>query len=282
MSLALMFAVAGTSSSAASAALAQIERLARERRPDVLTCWAYTSRGVRAKLRAGGCPVDDPAAAFAGLRSAGVKRVAVLSLHMVAGMEYSELREEVERARGAEGGFERVALGTPILETPALLRGILCELMKEVRPGLEPKEGVLLVAHGSRHEAAAGAYEQAAKLCRSVSDKLLLGTLMPPLELGGIVQECRRTGLTRLRLVPFTIAAGSSATSEMAGSDPRSWQTLLEAEGIACQPVLRGLGDYAGIAGLWAVQADALLRAVCAEPNPGAGPEPGAAKGVDV
>lgn len=259
MSRALLLAAAGTSSAEAAGALANIERLARARLPGIPIRWAYTSRGVLRKLAAAGRPVDAPDAALARLRAEGVRRVAVQSLHLADGMEYGELRNTVAAAGAAPDGLERIALGRPMLEDPGFFPAVTAALLRELPEPAAAGATVLLVAHGSRESQARPAYEAAAAFCRTLTPPVRLGTLLAPIPLERILRECRQLGATRACLVPLTIAAGSSATREIAGPDPASWQTALEKAGIACTTALRGLGDYDTIAQLWVDRAEALL-----------------------
>ena len=256
---ALLFALAGTSDAGAAGALRNVERLARERFAGVAVRWAYTSRGVRAKLAARGRPADDPAAALARLCADGFGRVAVQSLHMVQGMEYGELRAAVASSADPPGGLERVALGRPMLEEPGLFPDMVAALLREDPPPEGEGAALLLVAHGSREPAARAAYERAGAWCRRPGRRVLLGTLMPPLDLGGILERCRAGGIRRVGLVPFTVAAGVSAAAEIAGPGPDSWRTALEQAGIECLPHRRGLGDCDAIVRLWLDRAAVLL-----------------------
>lgn len=264
MSRALLFAVPGTSSAQAAEAFRNIDRLTQARFPDIPRSWTYTSGGVRRKLAAHGTTVEPPAQALSRLRRQGVKRLAVQSLHLVDGMEYGELRETIVSFNAGPDGFERCALGQPILETPDLFAGIVHELLREISP---PPRGdgdtaALLVAHGSRQPSARKAYEVAAAYCRGMETRVMLGTIMEPLGLPSVISRCRDAGIKRVFLMPFTIAAGSSVIKDLAGPDPDSWRSLLAGEGIECMPVLRGLGEYDAIARLWVEEAGKLLEKI--------------------
>jgi sirohydrochlorin cobaltochelatase len=258
MKNALLFALPGTSDADASRAMRNVERLARERYPDAVVRWAYTSRGVRAKLAARGQPADDPAAALARLHGEGVARVAVRSLHMVEGMEYGELRDAVTAWAERGGGFERIALSPPILDEPGLFPAMAAELLREIP--LPEGEGAALVlaAHGSREPAARAGYARAAAWCRESGRPVVLGTILPPLELADVVAWCRAAGVRRAVLTPFTVAAGPSVMETLAGDGPDSWRARLEQEGIRCQTQRSGLGERDAVARLWLDRLPAL------------------------
>ena len=151
-------------------------------------------------------------------------------------------------------------LGVPILETSGLFTDIVHELLRENRQVSEDGTVLLLIAHGSLQPAARKTYDAAAAACHGMGTHVVLGTIMPPLELPSAIAACRETGAGRIVLVPFTLAAGVSTVQNIAGSSPASWRSALERAGFSCVPVLRGLGEYDGIVRLLTVQAGKLLE----------------------
>lgn len=251
MNKAILFAAPGTSSEGAASAFRNIDRMAGGRFGDVPRSWAYTSSGVRRKLARDGRQVDGPSAALVRLRGQGVTHIAVRPLHLTAGMEYGELREAVERATDGSDALAQALIGQPLLGTPGLLGGILENLLAEIPVDDADREALVLVGHGTRHPKGQAALLSAADFCRGLDRRVLLGAIMPPPGVADVMRECREQGVRRAYLVPFTIAAGYSAERDIAGPGPESWRTALEREGIACVPVLRGLGEYDGIVELW-------------------------------
>ena len=60
-------------------------------------------------------------------------------------------------------------------------------------------------------------------------------------------------------LLPAMVAAGYSAREDIAGDAPGSWKSTLERGGVACRPVIRGLGEFGGVVEAWADQAERLV-----------------------
>ena len=54
--------------------------------------------------------------------------------------------------------------------------------------------------------------------------------------------------MRKLELRPFLLVAGDHAVNDLAGAEPGSWKSQLEAAGIECSAVLRGLAAYPAVA----------------------------------
>ena len=249
MTQAILLAMAGTSSPDAMRTLRHLEDRVAQRFEGVRRFWTYTSSGVRRKLALRGTPVDSPAECLARMRQEGVTRVAVKSLHLASGMEYTELREEIENARQ---GFAQISLSKPLLEEePDFAHTVRC-LLDAMPAGKSPEdESLLLVAHGSRTSEAQGVYASASALSKAVDRRILFGVMLMKPGLPEVVQMCKTEGIRAVRLMPLMIVAGMSARTELAGDRPDSWQSVLESNGIRCTPLLRGLADDDRIVDVW-------------------------------
>lgn len=262
----VVLALPGTSLKETAGTLIHMEELFDRRFPGVRRIWAYTSPGVRRKLEQRGKPVASPAEALAGLRDEGVAHVVVKSLHLASGMEYTELRNLVQDIRTGQGGFERIVLSVPLLDISADFERTIRYLLTALPVGTDAGDALLLVAHGSRRREAQAAYDAAAALCRrldspgrSVSRRVVLGTLISHPGLEDVRRECKAADLEKLVLAPLMIVAGASTRNELAGGDPTSWVSVLEREGIRCVPLIKGLGDYDYIVQIWLDDIERML-----------------------
>lgn len=253
----ILFAVPGTTCAPAAVAFNRIDRAAAARYPSVERYWGYTSAGVRRKAAAQGCRLDDPAEALAAAQRQGIRRIAVLSLHLSDGMEYGELRETVDRVRSAEDTFERITLGLPLLAFPDAWRRVVGAVRTETAAAGRGDAAVVLVAHGSRE--AAERYTAAAALCREAGEEVFLGAIQCPPAPEDVLRSCREAGVRKAWLLPCMVAAGLSAKEDIAGAATSSWKSVLERGGIECIPVIRGLGEFEGAVNVWVDEAGALL-----------------------
>lgn len=246
---AILVALPGTSSPPAMRTLRRLDERIAQRFGGARRIWAYTSSGIRRKLALRGAPVASPAEALAELSREGADRVAVKALHLASGMEYTELRTEVESARR---NFGHIALSKPLLEAGAdFERAVRCLLDAMPSGASADREAVLLVAHGSLAPEAQGAYASAAALCKAMDRPVVFGMSLGSPGLADVVAACRAAGIKAVRMMPLMIVAGMSARTELGGDSPDSWKSTLEHSGIQCTPVLSGLADDDRIADLW-------------------------------
>ena len=262
MTQAILLALPGTSSPDALLTLRRFEDRVALRFPGALRFWAYTSSGVRKKLSLRGTPAASPEGALAQMRRDGVTRVAVKALHLATGMEYTELRAEID---GAGRGFARVALSRPLLEEEADLARTLRCLLDAAAATAAPDEAPLLVAHGSRSREAQAAYATAATLCKTMDRRALFGVTLTEPGLAATVQGCKSDGVRAVQLLPFMVAAGLSARTELAGDGADSWKSVLESHGIRCTPRLTGLADEDGIVEIWLDDIGRLIEGMAKE-----------------
>ncbi len=237
----------GTSSEDAGKTLDHIDDLFCRRFSRVSKGWAYTSSGVRKKLEQNGRISKVPYESLSELRKQGITHLAVKSLHLVSGVEYTELKKLLQEFTGTPNGFVQTILSKPLLDAPGDFERTVRWLLDEL-----PKcDALLLVAHGSKRHEAQSAYEAAATLCRKLDRRVILSTLMSNHGLEDVIRECKTSGLTQLVIAPLMIVAGLSTRNELAGNDPASWASAFEREGIRCVPVIKGLGDNDDIVRIW-------------------------------
>ena len=256
---AILFAVPGTSYPEAAADYDPIDRAAERRFPKVERRWAYTSAPIRRKLAAQGSPAAGPAEALAALAQAGATRVAVVSLHMTDGKEYRELAAVVEDLRRAPQGAPRARLGPALMSCESdwerAVRALLAALPETPGQG----DRVVLVAHGSLERHAVRTLRAAAEIGARIDRRLSLAMMLGTPGLEETIAACRAAAPPRVWLVPCLVAAGYSVREEIAGTGEKSWRTAFERAGIACAPVVKGLGEVAGVVDLWMNQAGRLL-----------------------
>ena len=51
--------------------------------------------------------------------------------------------------------------------------------------------------------------------------------------------------------MPYMSVAGDHAQNDMAGDEPGSWKSQLEAAGFTVKPVLKGLAEFDAIDAIW-------------------------------
>ncbi|MEI7900743.1 MAG: sirohydrochlorin cobaltochelatase [bacterium] len=255
----ILFAAPGTTCREARTGYDLIGSAAARRYPGIEQRWAYTSAGVRRKLAAQGSPVKTPGEALSALQAEGFDQVAVVSLHLTDGMEFGELAEAVASLKRQSGNPMRIALGHALLTCEAEWRRALNVLLAGFLGKLGDRDRVILVAHGSRDPQAEKTLLRAAQLCREVDERLVLGRMIGAPSRDDVVQDCRSAGVKNAGLLPCMVVAGYSAREDIAGPGEQSWATALTRAGIETLPVVKGLGEVAGIVDIWMDAAEGLL-----------------------
>lgn len=247
----LILAAHGSSHQAARAALEGFARRAGQAFPDAHAFLAYTAfRGPGNHPSVlGGRGLREVLAGLGDIRGA---RVAVQSLHVIAGDEFERTREELERF--AAGSGARLAVSGPLLATaadaPEVARALAESLGKT-----DQDEAIVLMGHGTTHEAQ-DLYRALARSLETALPAARLGVLEAadpgdPLCVRAIARHLADLSVTRARLVPLLTVAGRHAHKDLAGDQPGSWKSALAAHGVACRPDLVGLIEREAFARLW-------------------------------
>jgi len=245
---AILLAAFGSRLPGAETSLSLMGGLTRERYPDFRVETALTSGTVRRHKGLAGGHAPSPADVLRALAADGVKRLAVQSLHVIPGDEYKGLERLVESLR-AEGVFERIELGRPLLgnagDVALVARALLAAL-----PGRDPGEAVLLMGHGTKGRAN-GVYRELADELRALDPGVLIGALEAEPGLRDKVDELRALGVAKVHLMPLLFARGVHVARDMAGDGGGSWLTGLTCAGFDCETHLRGAGERPELAEIW-------------------------------
>jgi len=213
-------------------------------------------------------------AAFLEMAGLGVARVAVQSLHVVAGGEFAEVLAAADRARRG-GGFAAVTVGGPLLppagDAPAhaAQAGIVLAaetLLAAVPPGRAPHEAVAVMGHGARGPARETYAALAAELARrdplvffATLDHTRADAAREDSHIGRLRRAILDSGAGRAWLVPFFSVAGAHARRDLAGDEEHSWRGTLARAGIDCKPVLLGLLEIEAFARIFLDRLHAAL-----------------------
>ncbi|MFZ5425554.1 MAG: sirohydrochlorin cobaltochelatase [Thermodesulfobacteriota bacterium] len=245
----LILAAHGSSHPAAKGALERFAGRARERRPEARVSLAFTA-SPRPGSHPGGKPGLGLDEVLQGL--AVPAHVRVLSLHVIAGGEFDRMRRTLD-GFAAETGSS-VEVSGPLLTSAADAPGVALAL-SQCLGGTADGEAAVLMGHGTTH-GAQELYRALAGELGGVLPGARLGVLEAadpgdPLSIKAIARDLAARGVVKARLVPFLTVAGRHAHKDLAGGQPCSWKSVLEAHGVACEPDLAGLIEREAFAKLW-------------------------------
>lgn len=245
----------GTAMPQAREEIRQLEAALRGAAPGTPFATATASDFVRRRMAAQGQAADSVSQALEKLAAAGHRQVAVQPTHLLCGVEYEAIGEEV--AQNAFR-FARLKLGEPLLAQPAD-PGRVAAAIPMAYPAIDG-EALLLVGHGT--EGMAGRMYPALQQAFASQGRrdVFVAAIKGEPSLETVLPRIRQAGFAKIHLVPFLLAAGAHACQDLAGPQPGSWQNRLQAAGFAVHCTLRGLASLPPVRQLYVQKLMQLLE----------------------
>lgn len=217
---------------------------------------AYTSNMIINKLKKrDGIEIDNPIQAMDRLYEMGYTEVAVQTLHIICGIEYNKLKDQISSYTDR---FEKITFGNPLLYGIEDYKNTV-EAIKS-GAGFDGENTVVLMGHGTEHESHS-AYPALEYYLRDAGVDAYVGTVEGYPEIDQVVKRLKERNVKKVNLVPFMLVAGDHAQNDMAGDEEDSWKSILNEEGIETEIYLNGLGENPKIQDIFvknALEADTL------------------------
>lgn len=247
----------GAGNAYGSATLRHVQSLTAQRF-HLPTRWAFTSDTMRERLAVARTKSDSVLKALRRMRYERYTHVAVQSLHIIPGHEYSGVLDDV-RLAAAEGAL-RLTVGEPLLRDETDVDELARALLRHLPPSRLPGEPVVCMAHGTEREA------ERLYLCwgdavTRLDPAVHVACMKGRRTLDSLLPELKGAG-GRLWLLPLLSVVGRHTLEDMAGDGPQSWKYRLEQAGFACSADLRGLADGPPFAELWLRRLDRAVAAL--------------------
>lgn len=248
----ILLAAFGAGNFQGESTLRRFDAQVRRTFPGVSVRWAFTSMLMRERLASARKKSDSVHKALTKMAFEKFTHVAVQPVHVIPGREYGDIWADADNLRRS-GTFASLVVGAPLLtEEPQTVLRAARALLGELPAERLPEEPVLFMGHGTRH-AAESRYKALAEEVRRLDPLVFMGTLNGDFRLEHIMDRLRAEGrsLQRVWLLPLLAVVGRHTLEDMAGTAETSWRSRIEAEGIACTPVLRGMMEYQGFMNIW-------------------------------
>lgn len=259
----ILLAAFGSGSPQGDSALKLFDARVRERFPGMPVRWAFTSVLLRQRLaRVRNKKTDSVRKALQKMWFEKYTHVAVQPLQTIPGNEYAEVLADVAAMRGGPRGFSAVAAGAPLLAEKNDVTAAAAAVVRHLPPEREPGEPVVLMGHGTRHEAVTR-YGELARAVHALDAAVHVGAMHGAVTLEDILP--RLEAGRRVWLMPLLSVVGRHALNDMAGPDADSWRSRIETRGCLCVPVLKGTAEYAGFIDIWLDHLAEVLRRIRTE-----------------
>ncbi|MDR1687838.1 MAG: sirohydrochlorin cobaltochelatase [Clostridiales bacterium] len=173
-----------------------------------------------------------------------VKEVVIQPTTVMSGYEYDDVIAAVTKYAGK---FESLKIGKPLLTSETDYNAVADIVSAELAPFEADDTTVLLMGHGTHHEANATYPKFEETLKNKGHDDILVGTVEGGVLIEDLQALLKEKGTKKVVLRPLMIVAGDHANNDMAGGEEDSWKTILLNDGYGVETAIEGLGQLKGI-----------------------------------
>lgn len=245
----LVISFGTTQKQARNNAIENIINKIRQAYPTVRIAAAFTSHIVirRIKEKEGLC-YNTPEKALELLRQEGYTRIAIVTLDIIPGIEYTYKQKVFLNYKDM---FKKMTIAVPLLYWmgqkghPDDIMDVFQSLLAELAQKIKDYDAVLIFAHGTLHPANAYYSVIQDRLVQMKKKQVYVYTVDGWPNLATVIPKLKENCYKKLLLIPFMIVAGEHVCQDMAGQSADSHRAILEREGFAVDSYLHGLGESA-------------------------------------
>ena len=225
--------------------------------PDWSVRRAFTSQIIIDHVqRRDGVTIDNVKEALDRAANNGVKELVVQPTHLMNGLEYHDLVDEVSDYADA---FEKVTIGEPLLRTKADFNALTEAITAATKEYDDGETAICFMGHGTEAESN-GVYTVMQQTLNALGfDHYYIGTVEATPSLDDVVAAVEQGSYKRVVLQPLMVVAGDHANNDMAGDEEDSWKSVFASKGYEVECVLQGLGENEAVRQLYVAHAQAAV-----------------------
>ena len=241
-----------------------VEAAIQKAHPDIPVFEAYTSHIIIDRVKAKeGIQKMTPEEAFSKLKAEGYTRVAVVSLDVIPGMEYSydSIITKMQMSK-----FKELSLATPLMYCqgtegePDQVVDFL-NAVKSQFPVMGKEDATLIMAHGTPHPGNAYYSVIQDRIEKLGMNNVFVYSVEGRPNLDDVIPKLKAKGFKNVTLMPIMMVAGDHANNDMAGDDPDSHKSILTKAGFKVNTYIHGLGENENVRALYIQRANEALAA---------------------
>ena len=233
--------------------------------PDIPVFEAYTSHIIIDRVKAKeGIQKLTPEQAFDKLQAEGYNRIAVVSLDIIPGIEYSynSIVTKMQMNR-----FKSISIATPLMyyqgteDAPDQVVDFL-NALKSQFPKMGKTDATLIMAHGTPHPGNAYYSVIQDRIGEIGLDNVFVYSVEGRPNLEDVIPKLKAHGIKHVTLMPIMMVAGDHANNDMAGDEPDSHKSILMKEGISVDAYIHGLGENKEIRNIYVERSNEAIAAL--------------------
>ena len=240
-----------------------IENAIREAFRDWSVRRAFTSQIIIDHVnKRDGVKIDNVKEALDRAVDNGVKNLVVQPTHLMAGLEYHDLEEEVMSYADA---FESITMGENLLAEDGDFEEVAKIITARTAEYDDGETAICFMGHGTEAESNAVYAKMQEVLTADGFENYFVGTVEATPSLEDVMAAVGEGEYKRVVLMPLMVVAGDHANNDMAGDEEDSWKSQFEAEGYSVECVLEGLGQQPEIQQLYVEHLQKFVESALAE-----------------
>ena len=203
-----------------------------------------------------GIKMDDVDEAMNRAVDNNVKNLVIQPTHLMNGLEYQELEEQVAQYADA---FDKIAIGKPLLTSEDDFKRVEQALVDWTSEYDDGETAICFMGHGTEAESNEVYQKMQDLLTADGHDNYFVGTVEASPSLEDVLAKVKAGSYKRVVLEPMMVVAGDHANNDMAGEEEDSWKTTFEDAGYEVTCLLRGLGENEAIRQIYVEHAQAAM-----------------------
>lgn len=200
--------------------------------------------------------IDNVTEALDRAVSNGVKKLVVQPTHLMNGLEYNDLKDEL--ATYADS-FEKIALGEPLLTSDEDFQKVMQAIVEDTSKYDDGETAICFMGHGTEADSNIVYTKLQQTLTASGHGNYFIGTVEAEPSLETVLNAVKAGSYKRVVLQPLMIVAGDHANNDMASDEEDSWKTAFQNAGYEVIIELKGLGELPAIQELFVTHAHAAM-----------------------
>ena len=222
-----------------------IENALEKAFPDWSVRRAFTSQIIIDHVKSrDGEEIDNVKQALDRAVANGVKKLVIQPTHLMNGLEYTDLTEEVSQYADA---FDKISIGEPLLSSDEDFKSVEEAITGATSTYDDGQTAIVFMGHGTEADSNAIYSKMQENLKADKYDHYYIGSVESTPTVSDVLELVKAGDYKRVVLRPLMVVAGDHANNDMAGDEDDSWKSIFEAAGYEVECVLEGLGSVDAI-----------------------------------
>lgn len=188
----------------------------------------------------------------------GVKTLVVQPTHLMNGLEYNDIVEEL----AGYSDVMNIVISEPLLTSDEDFKAVIAAITDATAEYDDGETAICFMGHGTEAESN-GVYAKMQEMITEAGyENYYIGTVEAEPSLDDVLAQVEAGDYKKVVLRPLMVVAGDHANNDMAGDEEDSWKSVFEAAGYEVECVVEGLGQLETIRDIYVQHAQAAIDSI--------------------